>query len=307
MDFPRQPFTTSTAAVHGITKRRLTDAVREGQILRLFRGVYVRSDVELTTELRAAAAFLVISEHAVVCDRSAAWIWGVDSFRLRELDVMPPLETFTLRGHRSSNRCGIRGGERDLRAEDWTMVGGVPVTTPLRTALDLGCRLPRRDALAAMDALARTFGLRSSDLVRHLRRFAGRRGVIQLRELAALVDARAESSGESWTRLEIHDHALPAPEVNWWVVVDGVPTYRLDLAYPRAKVVVEYDGEEFHSSDEAKAADATRRAWLEAHGWTVIVVDKTSFTEHAISEWIDRIRTALATAQQPPRRWYSRV
>ena len=54
----------------------------------------------------------------------------------------------------------------------------------------------------------------------------------------------------------MHDQGLPLPEVNWWVSEDGVPKYRLDLAYPHAKVAIEYDGEEFHTSQEDKEADA---------------------------------------------------
>jgi len=290
----------------GISRSRIVNGVRNGALVRLLRNVYMRSDVPIAMEDRARAAGLVISPHAVVCDRTAAWVWDVDCFKLRELDVVPPLESCTLRGHRASDRPEIRGGQRDLRPDDWVVVAGVRVTTPLRTALDLGCVLHRYDALSAMDALARAHGFTSADLVRGLHRYFRRRGVVQLRELAALVDPRAESPGESWTRLVMHDHGLPCPEVNWWIVVNGVQRFRIDLAYPRAKVAIEYNGEEFHTSDEDTAADAARRRWLEEHGWVVIVVDKSSFSDEAISEWVAEIRAALARAQQPPRRWYVR-
>ena len=304
--FPNHPFTMTVCRELGIPRRRVAAAMRNGVLVRLFRNVYVDSRTEMTVEARAYAASLVMSRHSVICDRTAAWIWGVDCFRFRELDVVPPLETRTLRGHRAPTRSGVRAGQRDLDASDWVWVSGVRVTTPLRTALDLGCVLPRRDSLAAMDALARAHGLTSIDLVRAARRYFRRRGVVQLRELAALVDPRAESQGESWTRIEIHDQGLPRPEVNWWVYDHGVPTYRLDLAYPHAQVAIEYDGEQFHTSEADKRADAERRGWLERHGWTVIVVDKYSFTDEAIALWIEQIRTALAEAQRPPRRWYAR-
>jgi hypothetical protein len=306
IQFPEHPFTLPMARDLGIARRRVVAAVRQRVLQRLFHGVYLRADIELTMEVKAAAAALVVSPHAVLCDRTAAWIWGVDCFRHRELDVVPELEVFTFHGHRAPHREEVRGGERDLSPQDWTIVEGVRVTTPLRTALDLGCRLNRRDALAAIDALMRAHGLVSADLTRCLPRFAGRRGVVQLRELVGLADPRAESSGESWTRLEILDHGLPRPEVQWWVLVAGKPRYRLDLAYPHAKIAIEYNGEEFHSSDEDVAADAERRDWLERHGWTVIVVDKNSFTDEAIEVWIGQIRERLATAQTPPRRWYAR-
>jgi hypothetical protein len=305
-EFPDHPFTLSMARERGISKSQVRSARTQRVVTQLFHGVYVRSDVALSMESRAAAAFLVMSRHAVICDRTAAWIWGVDCFQLRELDVVPPLETFTRRGNRAPQRKLVRGGERDLAEGDIVIVGGVPITTPLRTALDLGCRLNRRDALAAIDALLRAHGLTASDLDRCLPRFAGRRGVVQLRELVRLADPRAESPGESWTRIEIVDHGLPCPEPQWWVHDAGEPKYRLDLAYPRAKLAIEYNGEANHTSDEDIAYDDERREWLERRGWTVIVVDKHSFSEEALALWIAAIRELLEAAHTPPRRWYPR-
>jgi len=306
IQFPDHPITADMARSLGISRSALTEGVRRRQLLRPCRNLYVRSDIELGLETRARAMALVTSRHSVVCDRSAAWIWGVDCFAYRELDTPPPLESFTMRGHRASKRPEIRGGQRDLRDDDWIEVVGVRVTSPLRTALDLGCRLPRRDALATMDALMRAHGLTLAVLVASLPRFRGRRGVVQLREILGLADPEAESPGESWTRLEILDHGLPDPEVQWWVIVNGVPTYRLDLAYPHARIAIEYDGEEFHTSPKDRAADEERRNWLRAHGWTVIVVTKESFTDAALAKWIGELREALALAQRPPRRWFPR-
>ena len=94
------------------------NGLRQGVLVRLLRNVYIRADVALAMEDRAGAAALVISPHAVVADRTAAWIWGVDCFRFRELDVVPPLETRTLRGQRAPTRSGIRAGQRDLESTD---------------------------------------------------------------------------------------------------------------------------------------------------------------------------------------------
>jgi hypothetical protein len=292
-EFPDEPFTWRQAAARGMPRHRLQTALENREVRRLLTGVYLRADRPLTTLVRAQAAALVISPHAVVCDRTAAWVHGVDAFRYAELDVDPPLETYVLRGHRATNRPECNGGTRDLRPSDWTIIGGVRVTTPIRTALDLGCKLTRREAIAVMDALMREHGFTVADLLRELPRYARRRGVIQLRQLVPLVDGLAESSGESWTRIEIDNRGLPTPVLQHWVNVDGIPTYRLDLAYPHARVAIEYDGQEFHTSPEDRRRDALRRQWLRDHGWTVIVLDKHSFTAEAVDVWIRDLRRAL--------------
>lgn len=290
---PDQPFTTARAARLGFDRKALTRAVRERRLTRLFTGVYLRADVEITVSVRARAARLVTTPHSVLCDRTAAWLLGVDVLRYAELDVAPPLESYVLRGHDPTDRRELRGGTRDLLPEDWQVIEGVRVTTPIRTAVDLACKLPRREAMAALDAFARVHGIDPLDMQRLLVRYFRRRGVVQARQLIPLADARAESAGESWTRLEIEDRGLPRPQLQWWVHVDGVPTYRLDLAYPHARVAVEYDGEQFHSGPEARERDRVRRQWLRDHGWTVIVVTKESFSADAIDAWIRELRNAL--------------
>lgn len=291
--FPGTPFTYAEVEKLGITRSRLRAALEAREIRRVLRGVYVRAEVLDTTHVRIQAARRVISPFAVVCDRTAAWLHGIDVLEFHELDVIPPLETYVLRGHDPTDRAECNGGTRDLRPEDYRVIDGLPVTTPLRTAMDLGCKLSRRDALAALDAFMRKFGLTHADMRRLLPRYFRRRGVVQLRQLIPLADPRAESQGESWTRIEIADAGLPLPQLQHWVLVGGQPTYRLDLAYPHAKVAVEYDGREFHEGDEQCELDRRRRKWLRDRGWVVIVVDKDSFTPDALSAWLRELRQAL--------------
>lgn len=293
---PSHPFTTAEARSIGLTGDELTAAVAARDLQRPFRGVYAPGGPELGTERRAQAAALVLGPSSVLCDRSAAWLHGVDVLRYAELDLVPPLETCVLRGKRATERPECAGRERDLSPEDIMEVHGVPTTTPLRTALDLACRLRRREALASLDAFMRHQGVTQWEMRRLLRRYRRRRGVVQARQLVPLADPRAESPGESWTRLVIHDHGFPRPVPQHWVVVDGVPTYRLDLAYPRAKVAVEYDGSEFHSSRADRAADRRRRAWLRRRGWRIIVLTRESFSREAVAAWTAELAECLAEA-----------
>jgi hypothetical protein len=216
--------------------------------------------------------------------------------RYAELDLLPPLESCVLPGHEPTERQEVVGRTRDLRSEDVVVIGGVRVTTPLRTAADLLCLLPRRQALAAADALMREHGFTTADLRRLLIRYFRRRGVVQARSLAPLVDARSESAGESWARVAIVDHGLALPEPQHWVCVDGERIYRLDLAYPHARIAIEYDGAAHHTSPADRRRDEQRRSWLRARGWRFIILTKDSFTGEAIPTWIGELRSMLSGA-----------
>ena len=292
-DLLRQPATTAAILAAGATRRELDDALTQRRVRRLLRGVYVGAAESDSLALRIAAVAQVVAPHAVLCDRTAAWIHGCDVHDLRELDVTPPVESYVLRGRDPTDRPECGGGTRDLVPADWTVIEGVRVTTPLRTAADLGCTLSRRSGLAAMDALAREHALTRGDLVRLLPRYRRRRGVVQLRQLVGLLDPAAESQPESWMRLEIADAGLPAPVLQHWVLAHGVPTYRLDLAWPHARVAVEYDGEAWHAGAAASERDRRRRAWLREQGWTVVVLTKESFRAGAVDAWVREVRAAL--------------
>jgi len=290
---PQVPFTATSAVAAGIPRHRLQRLVRSREVRRVLHGVYQAADVPDTLLNRARAVALVVSRFAVLCDRTAAWLHGVDVLDYRELDLLPPVETFVLRDHSRIRRAGTSGGERDLADGDVMVIHGVKVTTPLRTALDLGCLLPRRSALAALDGFMRHHGLTPNGFKTALPRYFRRRGVVQLRELVNIADPRAELSGESWTRIALIDELLPRPELQWVIRQDGREIARLDLAYPRARVAVEYDGEEFHDSPDQSEADKRRRRWLCDHGWTVIVVTKASFGPDQIAVWTAEVRRAL--------------
>lgn len=291
--FPDRPFTTEQAYALGLTRGMLRRALADHTIRRVVRGAYVRSGVPDSQQLRLAAARLVIGASSVARDRTAAWLLDVDVMDYDELDNPPPVETCVLRGHHPTDRPECDSRTRDLLPEDIVVINGVPITKPLRTAMDLGCNLSRRRAMAAIDAFRRKYGITKGDMESVLPRYFRRRGVRQLRELIPLSTDEAESTGESWTRVEIVDAGLPMPKPQHWIHIDGVPTFRLENAYPEQKVAVEYDGEEFHGPEQ-REYDRLRRKWLRDHGWIIIVVDKNSFTFEAISAWIGELRDALA-------------
>lgn len=293
LHLPADLFTHADLHDLGLDENGLRRALRARTVRRVVRGVFVRSDVPESFELRLEAIAMSIAPDHIACDRTASWLHGVDVFTLAEHDVLPRVEACVLPDGWASRTTGARGRSRALLPRDVETVHGLLVTTPLRTALDLACNLGRRDALAALDAFRRLHGVTPEHLEEELPRFRRRRGVVQARSLLRLVDGRAESMRESWVRLALVDAGLPLPDLQVWVDRDGVPTYRLDLAYAAHRVAIEYDGEAFHRSPQDRAHDQARREWLRGQGWTVVVVRNGDFSGPALDSWIRRVREAL--------------
>jgi hypothetical protein len=90
-----------------------------------------------------------------------------------------------------------------------------------------------------------------------------------VRHALDLVDARSESPPESWVRVACALGALSEPVPQSDVVGDGIWLARVDLAWPEARVVVEYEGEH-HFDGLQIARDDVRLRRLVTAGWTVI-------------------------------------
>src|SRR3954447_19019185 len=162
--WPDVPFTRSDLVPLGIPPSALRRALRRGEVRSAVRGVFVPARLPPTIELRAAAVARVVRPHHVVTDRTAAWLHGVDAHLYAEHDSVPPVEMCALRWREPTGLAGVDGRTRDLQPQDVMVLHGVPLTTPLRTALDLGCCLRRREAYAAMNAIARLHDLAAADL-----------------------------------------------------------------------------------------------------------------------------------------------
>ncbi len=266
------PFTTAQATSSGLSRRALGDLRRAGLVRSVLHGVHVVAQAPDDLRTRAQALALVVPAEAVVCDRTAAWLHGVDVLPRSAVHEPPPVQV----AHTDDTRVrrpGVDGLRRGLLPRDVASVHGVRVTAPLRTGLDLGRLLWRYDALAALDGFLR-LGVDHEELLAEVERFRGYRGVRQLRTLAPLADARSESVAESAVRLSWIDAGLPRPQLQIWVEGDaGVPRYRLDLGLEEVRFGVEYDGEEFHTTAADRRHDERRRDWLrDERGWTIVVL-----------------------------------
>jgi hypothetical protein len=289
------PFTAPVAKALGVPRHQLTWLCRQGLLRQVLPGVYVAAQVPDGILFRAQALALVVPEDCVIVDRHAGWLHGAEM-------VLAPnehLHTAAIRVFRPSGHGRLRNalaesGERNLRPDDITEIRGLAVTTPLRTAWDLGrVRSPER-ALAALDAMLRLGIFSLDELLAGIERFRGQRWVTTLRAFAPLADGRAASPGESVLRLRWLDCGLPRPTPQFELCVDGVLLAVLDLAHEGLGYAAEYDGEEWHTSDEQRDHDRKRRGCVEDHGFVVDVFTKVN----VFGRQRDAERLLLAGAQR---------
>lgn len=152
------------------------------------------------------------------------------------------------------------------------LIGDIRLTNPLRTAVDLACRLPEDAAVAAIDALARATRLKVADIELAAQRYTGRKGIKQARASIALVDPGSEFPQETWLRLLVVRAGYPPPQTQHPIYNEyGALIGEADLAWPELKIVMEYEGLH-HTDPDVLRKDIARIGAMIEMGWTVIRV-----------------------------------
>jgi hypothetical protein len=297
------PFRTDQLERLGLSPSKLRVLLREHEVRRVFRRVYVAVAIPDSRELRAAALHLVMPPHGVLYGCTSAWLLEVDTF--------PPADRLTFvpacvvpHGFTRCTVQGVRCVEGYIPESDIMELYGLRLTKPIRTSSDLLRTLRRPYALSAADSMARAGLVTAEEARRYLKRLKGYPGIVQARELAVLIEPRHESSGETWQNLRLRDAGYPPPEPQYRVYDHkGRLIARLDHAYPLHRVGLEYDGAEFHDHDEDKGDDARQRAYLrDTLGWRLIVnrkddvLGKDDSFERQVGEY-------LGLVPQLPRMW----
>lgn len=182
---------------------------------------------------------------------------------------------------------GMKTYDYSLVPEDVRVVAGIPVTTPERTAFDIGRRRPIGMAIARLDALTRATGTKVDEVLAIADRHRGARGLRQLEVALDLVDPGSASPKETWLRLLLIRAGLPRPTTQIPVMA-GAQRYYLDMGWEHLMVAVEYDGEQ-HRLDPAQYAwDIRRREALDRLGWIVIRV----IASDRRADVVERVRDA---------------
>jgi hypothetical protein len=286
----RIPDRLRTGAFHGsaavraglLTRRQLDGAAWR----RLFRDVYVNSEVAVTHRLRAVAAAALVVPGAVVTGRSAAVLWDLDLAGPEddvELTVPPTAHPVRV--------PGLRVRRARLPEDQICWRRGVCTTTAEATALQLATVLSGDEAVVAVDVMTAST-VADLTTVRALAAAARGRGAARAREAIRLADGRAGSPQETRLRLLMARSGLPAPVAQYVVRDASGFVARVDSAWPELRLAVEYDGA-WHAEPGRFAKDRRRLNRLQAAGWRVVFVTAADLYHPA--QVVARIAAALAT------------
>ena len=279
----------------GITESACRNLVQLGILGRARRGVYRLSGhvgnwhSSLMTACLSATG--VLASH-----RSATRLWGMRSVD-DDIDVTIPyprrVSLDGVRVHRS----------RDLLANDWSWVDGIPVTSPIRTLCDAGLIFPEHEVRRMLDHAVAIDLVTRRDLWRFRIR-VGKQGRNGCGVLHRVLESMPPGSDEVESGLEmalarVIDAAhLPSPVYQHPVVIGRV-RYRLDAAYPRERLFIEVDGAAAHSSSAQIAADGGRQNHLVTAGWRPLRFTWSDLRDQPTAV-ADVIRTNLGFCERKP-------
>jgi len=222
----RAPFSLREARAAGLS----ASSLKGKQWRRIGASLYCWSGLEADLWSLAAAWRRVLPAEAVFVGRTAAVLHRLVDQAVGAVEVAVSART-QLRW-----REGLSIWRCDLAAVEVTRVRGLRVTTISRTLLDLCVRRTAVEALIALDAATRRGVRVDAD------RYKGLPGAARLRRLVQ-VARPAESPMETRLRWLLLAAGLPDPAVQADLHdAKGRFVGRADLYYPRARLVVEFDG-----------------------------------------------------------------
>lgn len=274
----REVFIGSEAlASGGLTRAQLRWNYRT-----MFPDIYFSKSVVPSLRLRTVGAWLWSRREGVIAGRAAATLHGA-----LWVDATTPIEMIWRCGRPPA---GIVVRTERIDAEDIMLVGGIPVTTPERTAFDIARHLPRNLAIRHLDALARATGIKVTDVQLLADRYPRARGLPRSRIALPLMNGGAESPQETRVRLILIDDGLPPPQTQIRVS-DGVREAFLDMGYDEPMVGFDYEGEQHQTNRNRYVHDIGRAELVDREGWIdikVVAEHSRRFILHRAHEAFDR-------------------
>jgi very-short-patch-repair endonuclease len=204
------------------------------------------------------AAVLSCGSRAVLSHGSAAALWGIGSERRGAIDVSVPF-------CHPRRRPGVLVHRRPkLQPRDVTVREGIPVTTVVRTLIDLATRLGPNALERAINEADRLDLIDPESLLAALDAYPGQPGVGRLKSLLGDRTFRLTESELERRFLPLAERAgLPVP-----LTGQHLNGFKVDFHWPDLRLVVETDGLRYHRTPAQQARDRIRDQTHTAAGLT---------------------------------------
>jgi very-short-patch-repair endonuclease len=242
----------------GLSTSGIDHRIETGRLHTLSHGVYAVGRPLLTRHGQRMAAVLACGPHAVLSHGSAAALWEIGAERPGTIEVS------VLTGTQRRREGVVVHRRAALATREVTVHGGIPLTAPIRTLVDIACRLGRRKLEGAIKE-ADVRGLCDPEALRTaLEDIRGQRGVGRLRSLLdrrtlVLTDTELERRFLPIARRA----GLQPPQTQ-----RRVNGFRVDFFWPELGLVVETDGLRYHRTPAQQAEDRVRDQAHTAAGLT---------------------------------------
>lgn len=279
-------FATTPQLLTVMSRTQLDVQVKNGGLVRVWRGIYAAQQPDLLGRL--AALDILIGQPAVACLGTAAALYGFDTENTSAVHVLDP-------GVRMRPSVGLMVHQRTGALLQ--KVSGRLATAPAWTAVEVARQLSRPRALATLDAALHSMQCSRNEIEVAVDEQRGRRGIVAVRELLPLADGRAESPMESEARLVMIDYGLPRPELQYPIYGANGEVWRVDFAWPEARVVAEYESFEWHSRPTDIIRDKSRWGGIQEVGWTIVPIVATDVRRQP-AKFAERLRSHLDRARQ---------
>lgn len=267
--------TTARLNAGGVSDARIRRLVRQGVLVPVGRGAYVRAaevdrDPAGEHALRVAAVLAIARPGPVGSHRSAALIHGLDLLAPWQGDGAITVTRPVGLGS-GTGRAGVHVHVAALPGGHVTVRGGVRVTSVARTVVDLARTSPFRDGVVVADSALRK-GLASKDeLLAVVADCAKWPGIQHARLVVDFCDGQSESVLESISRVAFRDHGLPAPELQVWVGGEETGVVgRADFLWRRHQTIGEADGAVKYADTTRAISQLRRDAELRRAGFQVV-------------------------------------
>jgi very-short-patch-repair endonuclease len=283
------PFTFVEAQRAGLTRRQL----QGNSWRRLGFGQYVWAALGDLPALILASVGSRLQVGAAFSGPTAAWLHGLDFAPTHPVEVTMPTSSGI------SRLAGVYMRRASLTGSDLVVRRGLPTTSAIRTAFDLGCRPPLIEGVVAVDMALHHGLVRLPELREWIASRARLKGARQFRRAVEAAEPLAESPMETRLRMLLVLARLPRPEAQV-SLHDGKGRFlgRVDLYYAAHRLAIEYDGGTHRTS---LVEDNRRQNLLLNAGFRLL-----RFTFADIRETpavvVDQVKRALASKSVAARR-----